>query len=62
MLDLLAVPRKMDEIVEARILYGKKREPREFYDFGERSHMAKHLERLLRQGLVICENQTYRRV
>lgn len=61
-LDLLAVPRKMDEIVEARILYGKKREPREFYDFGERSHMAKHLERLLRRGLVICENQTYRRV
>ena len=62
LLDLLAVPRKMDEIVEARILYGKEREPKEFYDFGERSHMGKHLERLMQQGLVICEEETYHRV
>lgn len=62
LLDLLAVPRKTNEIVEARILYGKKREPKEFYDFGERSHMGKHLERLIQQGLVICEGETYRRV
>jgi hydroxyacylglutathione hydrolase len=61
LLDLLAVPRKMDEIVDARILYGKKREPKEFFDFGERSHMGKHLERLMRQGVVICEEGTYRR-
>jgi hydroxyacylglutathione hydrolase len=61
LLDLLAVPRKMDEIVDARILYGKKREPKEFYDFGERSHMGKHLEGLMRRGVVICEEGTYRR-
>jgi hypothetical protein len=60
-LDLLAVPRNMNEIVEARILYGKKREPKEFYAFGERSHMGKHLERLIRRGVVICEEGTYRR-
>ncbi len=59
LLDLLAVPRKMNEIVDARILYGKKREPKEFYDFGERSHMGKHLERLIRQGVVICDEGTY---
>lgn len=59
LLDLLAVPRKMNEIVDARILYGKKREPKEFYDFGERSHMAKHLERLIRRGVVICDEGTY---
>lgn len=59
LLDLLAVPRKMNEIVDARILYGKKREPKEFYDFGERSHMDKHLERLIRRGVVICDEGTY---
>jgi glyoxylase-like metal-dependent hydrolase (beta-lactamase superfamily II) len=59
LLDFLAVPRNMDQIVEARILYGKKREPKEFYDFGERAHMGKHLERLMRRGVVVLEEDTY---
>ncbi len=62
LLESLREPRRMPEIVEARILYGKKREPKEFYDFGERTHMAKHLERLTKKGLVQSEDGVYRRV
>ena len=46
----------MAEIVDARILYRKKREPKEFYDFGERVHMEKHLSRLMKNGVVVREN------
>lgn len=62
LLDLLAAPRTMAEIVEARILYGKKREPKEFFDFGERTNMAKHLDRLMGQGRVVRRGETYYRV
>lgn len=62
LLDLLESPRTMNEIVDARILYGRKREPKEFYDFGERSHMGKHLERLIRRKIVVFDEGTYRRV
>lgn len=61
LLDLLKKPRSMSEIVDARILYGRKREPKEFYDFGERSHMGKHLQRLIGQGRVICKEGVYHR-
>ena len=40
----------MTGIIDARILYRKKREPKEFFDFGERVHMTKHLERLDETG------------
>jgi hydroxyacylglutathione hydrolase len=59
--DLLRQPRSMSEIVEARIVYRKKREPKEFFDFGERAIMGKHLERLMKLGLVACEDGIYRR-
>jgi glyoxylase-like metal-dependent hydrolase (beta-lactamase superfamily II) len=60
LLALLEQPRTMEEIIEARILYKKKREPKEFYDFGERGHMIKHLERLMNQGRVALDGETYR--
>lgn len=61
LLDVLRTPRTMLEIIEANILYGKKREPQEFYSIGERGHMGKHLERLIKQGIVLLEDGTYRR-
>lgn len=60
LLDLLKEPRTMSQIVDARIVYRKKREPKEFFDFGERAIMGKHLERLIKQGLVVVDNGTYR--
>ncbi|MDY6852193.1 MAG: MBL fold metallo-hydrolase [Thermodesulfobacteriota bacterium] len=62
LLDLLTAPRTMAKIVEARILYRKEREPKEFFDFSERAHMSKHLERLMVQGRVVRRGETYYRV
>jgi hydroxyacylglutathione hydrolase len=60
LLDLLKEkPRTLEEVIEAHIIYRKAREPKEFYDFGERGHMVKHLERLIRQGLVTLDKGLY---
>ncbi len=59
LLDLLSEPRGRQEIVEAWIVYGKAREPRYFFEFGEWAIMEKHLERLMRQGRVACEKGKY---
>jgi hydroxyacylglutathione hydrolase len=59
LLDLLKSPRKFNEIANACIIYGKAREPRIFYEFGERSHMRKHLEKLINQGVVVRDSEYY---
>ncbi|MCA1961280.1 MAG: MBL fold metallo-hydrolase [Desulfomonile sp.] len=60
LMDLLAEPRTMADVIEARIVYKKKREPKEFFDFGERSIMGKHLQRLIRKGEVTFDGEVYR--
>lgn len=62
LIDFLEEPRTMEEIVEAWIIYGKPREPRVFYEFGERVHMKKHLERLMGQGMVALKGDRFSRV
>jgi hydroxyacylglutathione hydrolase len=62
LLDLLEQPGTLDEITSACIIYGKPREPKEFFAFGERVHMMKHLEHLQKLGAVLLENGRYRRV
>jgi len=62
LLEHLAQPRTMEEIVSAWITYLKPREPLDFYRFGEQATMAKHLESLLREGRVVKEGEAYRRV
>lgn len=52
LLELLQAPRTLDEIVESWIIYGKPREPKMFFEFGERSHMQKHLEQLEQRGAI----------
>jgi hydroxyacylglutathione hydrolase len=52
-------PRSLEEIAAQWIVYGKRLEPVEFYAFGERNHMAKHLERLMASGMVEFENGRY---
>lgn len=46
LVEYLEKPRTLDEIVAQWICYGKAREPDYFFEFGERSLMKKHLERL----------------
>ncbi len=56
---LLAEPRTLEEVVNSWIIYGKPREPKEFFAFGERVHMKKHLEHLQKNGVVSWENGRY---
>jgi len=62
LMEVLKNPSNMHDIIHSWIVYGKPREPRDFYEFAERMHMQKHLERLLAKGRVICENGYYQRI
>lgn len=53
LLELLQGAPTMEQIVNAWIVYGREREPREFFEFGERANMQKHLERLVKAGVVV---------
>ena len=48
--EFLREPRTKEEIIAARIVYGRPREPKNFYDFGEWALMKKHLERMAKRG------------
>jgi glyoxylase-like metal-dependent hydrolase (beta-lactamase superfamily II) len=56
----LAEPRTMDEIIQAWIVYGRPREPREFFWFGEKAIIGKHLQRLEAQGRLVMDGERYR--
>jgi glyoxylase-like metal-dependent hydrolase (beta-lactamase superfamily II) len=60
-LALLEQPRTLEEIVTACIIYGRPREPKYFFTFGERVHMIKHLEHLQKRGMVFSDNGHYRK-
>jgi hydroxyacylglutathione hydrolase len=59
LISCLEKPRTLEEIVDTWIIYGKPREPKEFFAFGERVHMKKHLEHLQKRGIVCKENECY---
>jgi len=62
LLDLLRTPQTFDDIVGAWLIYGRPREPKAFFEFGERAHMKKHLEKLMREGTVGMEVDRYVRL
>jgi len=49
----------LDEIVNQWIIYRKPREPKDFFEFGERGMIKKHLDRLTKNGIVSIENDRY---
>jgi glyoxylase-like metal-dependent hydrolase (beta-lactamase superfamily II) len=59
LLALLTEPRTFAEIVGAWIVYGKPREPKAFWELGERLLMKKHLEKLINEGTVIMQGERY---
>ena len=61
LLTLLEKPKTLEEIVAACIIYGRPREPKAFFAFGERALMTKHLEHLQKRGMVILKNGLYHR-
>ncbi len=62
LLDFLAAPRTLAEIVAKCIVYRKPREPRAFFEWGEGAIMGKHLERLVKNGAVVLKDERYQRV
>ena len=61
LLELLATPRRMAEIVNAWIVYRKPREPLAFYAHAEQALMGKHLKELLANGQVVQEGRRFQR-
>jgi len=59
LLNLLARPHNLQEIVAAWLIYKKPREPLAFFEFGERALNVKHLDRLMEKGLVVELNGRY---
>jgi glyoxylase-like metal-dependent hydrolase (beta-lactamase superfamily II) len=59
LLEFLNKPRTLEEVVAAWIAYGRPREPKAFFELGERGLMKKHLERLMRLGRVVQEKSKY---
>ncbi len=58
--DALRTPRTFDEICACWIIYGKPRQPREFFEFNERVMIGKHLEYGIRQGRIVQDGGLYR--
>jgi hydroxyacylglutathione hydrolase len=61
LLEFLASPRTLDEIVNRWIIYGRERKPRYFFELGEREMMRKHLERLVAEGRLKTKAGRYSR-
>jgi hypothetical protein len=57
--NLLSEPRTMDEIIQAWIVYGRPREPKEFYWFGEKAIIGKHLQRMEEKGRLARDGQRF---
>lgn len=54
-------PKSLEDIVNLCLVYGRPREPRAFFEFGERALMKKHLEYLERRGMVRLDHGRYAR-
>ena len=50
-------PKSLEEIVNLYLIYGRAREPRDFYEFCERALVRKHIERLEQRGNVLREHR-----
>lgn len=59
LLDLLETPKTLSEIVGACIIYRKPREPKYFFEYGEKAHMKKHLKKLIKENKVLFDGSKY---
>ncbi len=59
LVDFLSEPKTLQEIIDKWIVYGKPREPKSFFEFGERALMKKHLESLSARGKVRMDGDKY---
>ncbi len=55
-------PKTIEEICAAWIIYGRPREPKQFFEFNEKVMIGKHLEYSLRRGDIVLKDKTYEKV
>ena len=55
----LEKPKTIEEIVSAWLIYGKPREPKEFFEFNERALVGKHIDYLERRGEIALDKNQY---
>ena len=58
-LKFLNAPKTLEQISSAWLIYGKPREPKEFFEFNERAMILKHIDYLERQGEIALDNNQY---
>ncbi len=58
-LNFLKEPKSLDEIAGAWLIYGKPREPREFFESNERALVGKHIEYLEKRGKIALDKNKY---
>ncbi len=59
LVEALKKPLTLEEIAARWIVYGRPREPKEFFAFGEKAIMGKHVEHLLRTATVAKTGDRY---
>jgi glyoxylase-like metal-dependent hydrolase (beta-lactamase superfamily II) len=58
-LNFLKEPKTLEEILAAWLMYGKPREPRDFFEFSERALVVKHIEYLEKRGKIALNRNQY---
>ncbi|MGB5216782.1 MAG: MBL fold metallo-hydrolase [Smithella sp.] len=60
--NFLKEPKTLEEILAAWLMYGRPREPKEFFEFNERALVVKHIEYLERHGKITLDRNKYVRI
>ncbi|OGP73184.1 MAG: hypothetical protein A2Y80_10295 [Deltaproteobacteria bacterium RBG_13_58_19] len=59
LLEVLKTPKTLPQLVERRLIYGRPRDPAFVYDHMEAQMLKKHLERLLKRGMMATTPEGY---
>jgi glyoxylase-like metal-dependent hydrolase (beta-lactamase superfamily II) len=58
-INFLQEPKTLEEIISAWLIYGRPREPKEFFEFNERALVSKHIEHLERERKITLDKEKY---
>jgi hydroxyacylglutathione hydrolase len=58
-MNFLNEPRTLEQILSAWLIYGKPREPKEFFEFNEHALIRKHIDYLEQRGKIALDKNQY---
>jgi glyoxylase-like metal-dependent hydrolase (beta-lactamase superfamily II) len=61
-MNFLKEPKTLEEILAAWLIYGRPREPKEFFEFNERALVGKHIEYLEHNGKIVLDKNKYAKI